>query len=192
MTTEKREIRITGFGGQGVILAGFILGQAASRFDNQHCVFTQSYGPEARGSACSASIIISPSRIQYPFIKQHDILVAMSQEGFDKYTPKTSDNGIIIIDRDLVEINDISFPKSNLIPIEATKMAEKELGKRIFTNIIMLGFLTAYCGVVTKEALEKSVSSAVPEGMRDLNLKALAMGMQYHFKPPNFNRGIDE
>ncbi len=117
-------IRVTGFGGQGVITAGYILGKAASIYDNKHSIFTQSYGPEARGSACSAQVIISDDKILYPFIKQQDILVALSQEGYDKFIDKTVKGGSVLIDEDLVEVTNSQPKKIKLAKIRSTRIAE--------------------------------------------------------------------
>ncbi len=181
----QTRVRITGFGGQGVITAGFILGKAATIGDDKHAIFTQSYGPEARGSACSAQVVVSDKKILYPFIKEQDVIVAMSQEGFDKYIAKTVPKGILIIDEDLVDTS--SFPEKlkksvKIYKIPATRMAEKDAGHRVVTNIIMLGFFTAVTKIVTPEAMTKAVLDSVPSHFADLNKKAISLGME-HFKP---------
>jgi 2-oxoglutarate ferredoxin oxidoreductase subunit gamma len=173
------KVRITGFGGQGVITAGYILGKAASIFDNKHSTFTQSYGPEARGSACSAQVIISDEKILYPFIKQQDILVGLSQEGFDKHIKSTIEGGTVLIDEDLVETTN-SLPKRiDLAKIPTTRLAEKNFDNRIVTNIIMLGYLSSYTGVVTREAMTEAVKSVVPQRMVKLNTDALDFGFEF-------------
>jgi 2-oxoglutarate ferredoxin oxidoreductase subunit gamma len=172
-------IRVTGFGGQGVITAGYILGKAASIYDNKHSIFTQSYGPEARGSACSAQVIISDNKILYPFIKQQDILVALSQEGYDKYIDKTVEGGSVLIDEDLVEVTNGQPKKIKLAKIPSTRIAEKNFDNRIVTNIIMLGFFTSYSGVVSEDAITEAVKSVVPERMIKLNTDALNYGLEF-------------
>jgi 2-oxoglutarate ferredoxin oxidoreductase subunit gamma len=172
--------RITGFGGQGVITAGYILGKAASIYDNKHSTFTQSYGPEARGSACSSQVIISDNKILYPFIKRQDILVALSQEGYDKYIQQTAEGGTVLIDEDLVETTNSLPKKIDLATIPTTMLAEKNFNNRIVTNIIMLGFLSAYTGIVSKDAVTEAVKSVVPERMVKLNTDALAFGFEYN------------
>jgi 2-oxoglutarate ferredoxin oxidoreductase subunit gamma len=172
-------VRITGFGGQGVITAGYILGKAASIYDDKYSIFTQSYGPEARGSACSAQVIISDNPILYPFVKMHDVLVALSQEGFDKHINKTVKNGIVLIDEDLVETTNGIPQKIELAKIPTTRLAEKNFDNRIVTNIIMLGFLTSYTKVVTSNAISEAVKSVVPERMQKLNSNALGFGLEY-------------
>jgi 2-oxoglutarate ferredoxin oxidoreductase subunit gamma len=173
------KVRVTGFGGQGVITAGYILGKAAAIYDNKHSIFTQSYGPEARGSACSAQVKISDEPILYPFIKDQDILVALSQEGFDKHIEHTVKEGIVLYDEDLVELGDKVRKDMKLFPIPTTMLAEKNFDNRIVTNIIMLGFLTATTKVITPEAMEEAVKSVVPSRMQELNVDALHFGINY-------------
>ena len=176
------KIRITGFGGQGVITAGYILGKAASIYDDKYSIFTQSYGPEARGSACSAQVIISDEPILYPFVKMHDILVALSQEGFDKHLNKTVEKGIVLIDEDLVETTN-GVPKNiQLAKIPTTRLAEKNFDNRIVTNIIMLGFLTSFTKIVTENAISEAVKSVVPSRMEKLNSDALGFGLNYNIE----------
>src|SRR4030042_76847 len=155
-------VRITGFGGQGVITAGYILGNAVSVYDDKQAVFTQSYGPEARGSACSAQVAISDKPILRPFFKQHDILVALSQEGFDKYIEQTIEGGTVLVDEDLVEVHSLP-PKVKFAAIPSTQIAEKTFNNRIVTNIVMLGFLTSFTNIVSKEGMQESVLSVVPK-----------------------------
>ncbi|MBU0509071.1 2-oxoacid:acceptor oxidoreductase family protein [bacterium] len=175
-------VRITGFGGQGVIMAGYILGQAASVHDDRHAIFTQSYGPEARGSACSAQIVISDLPILNPFIKQQDVLCAMSQEGFDKFVNSMAKDGIVLIDEDLVDLSGLPPDFESRYPIyriPATRLAEKEIGKRIVTNIMMLGFLASVTGVVTKGAIQTAVANVAPRGTEKLNADALNFGLAF-------------
>jgi 2-oxoglutarate ferredoxin oxidoreductase subunit gamma len=174
---EKR-IRLTGFGGQGIIMAGYTLGQAISIYDNRHAVFTQSYGPEARGSACSSQVVISDRPVLYPFVKKQDILLAMSQEGYDKFCDQMQEGGILIYDQDLVKF-DKPFPRITYLPIPATQSAEKVFDRRIVANVIMLGFLIRSTKIATPEAMEKSVLKAAPKGTEELNKKALEFGLQY-------------
>ena len=173
------KVRITGFGGQGVITAGYILGKAAAIYDNKHSIFTQSYGPEARGSACSAQVKISDEPILYPFIKEQDVLVALSQEGFDKHVNSTAKKGKILFDEDLVELGNGVNRDSQLFPIPTTMIAEKNFENRIVTNIIMLGYLTSSTGIVSPEAMEEAVKSVVPSRMQSLNVDALHFGLNY-------------
>jgi 2-oxoglutarate ferredoxin oxidoreductase subunit gamma len=179
------KVRITGFGGQGVITAGYILGHAAAIHDDMQSVFTQSYGPEARGSACSACIILSDQPILRPFFKTQDIMVALSQEGFDIYLEKTKKGGLVLIDEDLVDTSKVPAKLKKAFDwrtIPATRLAEKEFDKRIVTNIIMLGFLTSSSKVVTKEAMLDAVVKITPKGTTKLNTDAMLFGYDYNPK----------
>jgi len=170
----KKEIRISGFGGQGVALAGMILGKAATLYENIEAVMTQNYGPEARGGASSADIIVSDSDIAYPFVQEADILVALSQQAYLKYRPLSKKDAMVLIDQDLV----IPDKNDKVMAIPSQKLAEG-LGKRIVTNIVMLGFLTAVTGLVKRENMEKALESSMKASIVPLNLKAFATGFEY-------------
>ena len=171
----RTEICISGFGGQGIALAGYILGKAAALFAGMEAVMTQSYGPEARGGASSANIIISDLTVDYPFVQKPDILIALSQEGYLKYRPKAKGGAQIIVDKDLVGPFETDSPE--VIP--ATRIAE-DLGKRIVANVVMLGFFTAAADVVSREAMQKSIESTVKPKTLSLNLEAFIRGFAYY------------
>ncbi|NIM94263.1 MAG: hypothetical protein GTO18_11215 [Anaerolineales bacterium] len=170
----REEIRISGFGGQGVVLAGLILGKALSLYQNLEAVMTQSYGPEARGGASSANLVVADRPIDYPFIQNTGILVALSQEAYTKYRPRSGPDARVFIDDGLVtpENND----KVHGIP--ATKLAE-ELGRRIVANMIMLGFLTASVDLIQREAVEEAIKTSVKSRLVQLNLEAFNVGARY-------------
>lgn len=171
------EIRFSGFGGQGIIKCGYIVGTAASIYDTKHATMTQSFGPEARGSACSSQLLVSDDRILYPYINKPQILVSMSQEAFEKYEPNLVDNGILIIDEDLVRPKKLrSTLKVYSMP--ATRFSE-QLGNKIIANVVMLGFFTAVTGVVTPESMKKAIPDSVPERAVNLNLRAFDRGYEY-------------
>ena len=170
----KKEIRICGFGGQGVILAGFIFGKAASVFMDYNAVQSQSYGPEARGGAARSEVIISDGKIGYPRPTGVDLFVAMSQESFDTYRDDITKDTIIVLDPDLVNKHDIGRPVHK---ISAQKIAE-ELGNKIVTNIVMVGASTAIFGLLDKEAVKKSVLDSVPSRFKELNEKAFEKGFE--------------
>ena len=170
----KKDIRICGFGGQGVILAGFIIGKAASVFENYHAVQSQSYGPEARGGAARSEVIISDEKIGYPRPIGVDCLVAMSQESFDTYRDDIREECIIIVDPDLVKKHDIGRP---LYKVHALKIAE-ELGNKIVTNIVMVGAFTSIYGLLKPEAVKESVIDSVPKKFTELNIKAFERGLE--------------
>ena len=175
-TKIKKEILITGFGGQGIVLAGQVLGTAASLIDHLESTLTQSYGPEARGGACSAQVIISDTPIHYPYVDNPDILVCMSQGGHDKYGSMLKDNGILIIDQDLVRTP--ANPKGDVFPIPSTRIAE-ELGKKMMANIVMLGFVTAVTGAASLDAMVSSVADSVPKGTEEANKAAFNKGYDF-------------
>jgi 2-oxoglutarate ferredoxin oxidoreductase subunit gamma len=170
----RTEICISGFGGQGIVLAGYILGKAAALFDGKEAVMTQSYGPEARGGASSANVIISDLTVDFPFVQKPGILVALSQEGYLKFRPKAREGALIYIDRELVD----PFEDDTPAAIPATRIAE-DLGKRIVANVVMLGFFTAAAGVVTREAMLKSIETTVKPKTLSLNLEAFDKGFAY-------------
>jgi 2-oxoglutarate ferredoxin oxidoreductase subunit gamma len=170
----RTEIRIAGFGGQGVALAGVILGKAMTIYCNFEAVMTQSYGPEARGGASSANLIISDEPIDYPFLSQPDILVALSQEAYTLYRPNARKDVRLIIDEDLVIPNNGDTPYC----IPATRLAE-ELGRRVVTNVVMVGYFTAVTGLLTREAVEKSIEDTVRPKTLTLNLRAFDVGFNH-------------
>ena len=174
---KRCEIKVGGFGGQGIILSGYIIGKAVSLHDKKNSALTQAYGPEARGGACSADLVVADDEIHNPFFKAADILVLMSQESFNRFAPKLKKEGLLLIDEDLVEPHDVSGG-TRLFTIPAMKIAEG-LGKRIIANIVMLGFFTSMADVVSKEAMEASIKSSVPKGTEELNLTAFRAGFDY-------------
>jgi 2-oxoglutarate ferredoxin oxidoreductase subunit gamma len=170
----RKEIRIAGFGGQGVGLAGYILGKAFAIYDGLEAVMTQSYGPEARGGASYSSIVISDHDIAYPFVERPDFLIALSQEAYTKFQPAVVHDGLIITDRDLVEpLND-----QNHLAIPATQIAE-DLGNRIAANMVMLGYFSAASRIVSIQAINQSVESSVRPHTTSLNLEAVKMGFVF-------------
>jgi 2-oxoglutarate ferredoxin oxidoreductase subunit gamma len=174
---EKTEIKIGGFGGQGVILTGYVIGKAASIFDTKNATMTQAFGPEARGSACSSQIIVSDEAILYPYVKTPQIMVIMSQEAFNKFSPQLDPNGMLLIEEELVEPKGLP-PTVKLFGIPATRIAE-ELGKKVVLNMVMAGFFTAVTELVTKNAMRKAIETSVPKGTEPLNLMAFEKGYEY-------------
>lgn len=168
----RQEVRIGGFGGQGVVLAGHVLGKAAAAFDGLTAIQTQSYGPEARGGAARSEVVISDKPIGYPRIVTANILVAMSQESFHKFKHELKEHAVVIVDPDLVIDHEV---ERRIYTVRATKIAE-ELGNKITANIVMLGALTAITGVVSRSAIIEAVMESVPSRFRDLNRRALEAG----------------
>jgi len=174
---SRIEIKIGGFGGQGVILSGYILGRAAAIFDEKHSTMIQAFGPEARGSACSAQIIVSQTEIAYPYITSPEIMIVMSQEAYAKFSPELSAGGTLITEEELVSPHNLRKDIRHY-SIPATRIAE-ELGKRMVLNIVMMGFTTAVTDIVRPEAMRKSVAASVPKGTEELNLKAYDRGYAF-------------
>lgn len=172
---RRQEIVFTGFGGQGIILAGRILGKAAVIGDHRQSTLVQAYGPEARGGACSAQVIIADQAIHYPYVRQPDVLVCMSQAGFDKFIGQMKEGGILLIDKDLVEPKGVTH---DYFSIPSSRMAE-ELGRIMMANIIMLGFFTAVTGAVSVEAARDAVMKSVPKGTEEMNATAFNKGCDY-------------
>ncbi len=164
--SEKQEIRLAGFGGQGIILSGHILGKAASLFENRNAVFTQSYGPEARGGSCSADVVISTQAVHYPKVGKPTLLVIMSQGAWVTYGSSLAAGGTLILDKDLVSLKDDPADVT-VYRVPATRIAE-EMGKKIVANIVMLGAVGALGGVVSYESLKKSVLASIPPGTEEL------------------------
>ena len=174
---QLTEIRIAGFGGQGVILSAIILGKAASIFQGAFATMTQNVGPEARGGACSAQLILSDSPVLYPYVHRPDIMVVMSQEAYVRFVPELKEGGILIVEQDLVRVSDLS-KATQVYSIPATRIAE-ELGKRMVLNSVMVGFFTAVTHLLEPEAVGKAVADSVPASFRELNLKAFQKGLEY-------------
>jgi 2-oxoglutarate ferredoxin oxidoreductase subunit gamma len=175
MTTT--EIRFSGFGGQGIIRCALISGKALSLYDGLNASMNQSFGPEARGSACASQLVVSAERVLYPYITNPHILVSMSQEAYDKYEPELREDGLLIIDTDLVKPKPIRG-KIKMFAIPSTRFAE-ELGNRIIANLVMLGFFTAVTKVVTADAMKKALPGLVPDRFLDLNIRAFDKGYEY-------------
>ena len=172
---NRHEIRLCGRGGQGIILAGHITGQAAAIFERKETTLIQDYGPEARGGACRADVVISDERVLYPYINAPSVLVAMSQQAYDKYHIENNEDALVIIDDDLVK----PVPnKHRVLAIPARRIAE-ELGRVMVANIVMLGFLTAVTDIATADSMKKSLMAAVPKGTEDLNMEAFERGYAY-------------
>ena len=171
----QKQIVITGFGGQGVVLAGRIVGKAAAIGDKLESTLVQSYGPESRGGACSAQVTISDGEIYYPYIQNPDILVAMSQAGYEKYKDLLRQGGIIVVDQDLVRPGPEA---ADYFGVPSTRFAE-EMGLKMMANIIMIGFFTAITEAVSLEAARKTVAESVPKGTEEKNLKAFEKGWEY-------------
>ena len=173
----EKEILITGFGGQGIVLTGNILGMAATLYDNKHATMTQSYGPEARGGSCSSQVVISEEPILFPYAENPQVMICMSLAGFQKNCYILIDGGTMIWDTDLVKPETLN-ETWHCYNIPATRFAE-ELGNSMMANIVMLGFVSAVCELVEPESLKQAVLKTVPPKTRDKNSIAFDRGREY-------------
>jgi len=172
---ERWEFRLSGSGGQGLITAGIILGEAAV-LEGREVVQSQSYGPEARGGASKAEVIIDTKKINYPKVVLPDIILAMSQEAAQKYGSEIKENGIIVIDSSMVDEFKHDYAKVLKIPI--TKLAKDEVGKTFTANIIAIAVLVGLTKVVPFDSLKQAVLNRIPKGTEGINIKALEIGWQ--------------
>ncbi len=178
----RREVRLAGYGGQGIVLAGQLLGKAAVLYDGKEAVFTQSYGPEARGGASSADLVISDGPVDYPLVTRPDFLVAMFQEAYERYRPEMAEGGLLVIDPDLVKP---WLDEGPHLEVPATRLAEG-LGKKIAANVVMVGFFTAVSGLVRREAVETAIRSSLAPRLVEFNLSAFAAGYAYAEQKTSF------
>ncbi len=174
---KSKEIRIAGFGGQGIVLSGSIIGKAASIFAKGYAVLTQNYGPESRGGSCTAEVVISNEPIDYPYVTDPQVQIILSQEAYIKYGQNASSRTLVIVDSDLVKVNPKKKPQPFSMP--ASRMALEQIGRPVVANIIMLGFLAAKSNILSAEALKKGVLDSIPAGTEDINTKAFELGYNY-------------
>jgi 2-oxoglutarate ferredoxin oxidoreductase subunit gamma len=174
---DRTEIRITGLGGQGVVLAGIIIGRAIAVNAGKHATLIQSFGPEARGASCSATLALADEPILYPYIQRPHVLVAMSSEGYAKYAGELCDDGVLIYESDLVKPDPQHGQRAYGIP--STRIAEG-LGRLLVQNIVMVGFIAAVTGLVPVEMMRDAVKESVPAGTETLNLKAFDAGWRHY------------
>jgi len=170
---RRTEIRVSGFGGQGIIFLAFVTGKAVAIGEGRHATLNQSFGPEARGSACSAQLILSDEPIDYPYIRHPSIVISMSQEAYSKFHTELEPGGMLLIDEDLVHLD--ANEEAQVLSVPATRIAEG-LGRRIAANMVMYGFLSAVTGVVSKDAAREVIKQSVPPGSEELNLNAFDQG----------------
>jgi 2-oxoglutarate ferredoxin oxidoreductase subunit gamma len=173
---SRKEIRITGFGGQGVVLAGHIIGHACAICAGRHATMIQSFGPEARGSSCSSTLVVADTEVLYPYIHRPDILVAMSGDGYEKYREELRDDGLLLYEQDLVKPTLKEGQPAYGVP--STRIAES-LGRAIVQNIVMVGFFAGVSRLVPEEAMREAVKESVPPGTEELNLKAFDQGLEH-------------
>jgi 2-oxoglutarate ferredoxin oxidoreductase subunit gamma len=174
---SRVELKLGGFGGQGVILAGLILGRAASVHAGRNAVMAQSYGPESRGGACMSEVVIADDEIACPRVASADVLIVMSQEAYKTYAADRPDDCLLIVDEDLVVPDGDLERGRQVLRAPATRLAD-ELGRRIIANIVMLGFLCGATGVVDIDVMHDAVAASVPKGTEELNARAVDAGYE--------------
>jgi 2-oxoglutarate ferredoxin oxidoreductase subunit gamma len=175
---DRAEIKIAGFGGQGVIMAGVIIGKAASIYSDYHATMIQSFGPEARGSACSSQVVVDRERISYPYVEHSSILVALNQQAYKLFAPSLNKDGILIYEEDMVKLDPAEMNGIKAYGVPATRIAE-ELGRVIVQNVVMVGFFAAVTGFLSFKAIESAVRESIPRGTEELNLEALRRGFDH-------------
>ncbi len=179
---SRKEIRIAGFGGQGIVLSGHIVGKAAAIYDKGFATLTQSYGPESRGGSCRAEVIVSEVSVDYPYVVNPQVQIILSQEAYTEYGQNAPPGTLVIVDSDLVNIEPSKNPKPLSIP--ASRMA-RDLGRAVVANIIVLGFLAAVSDIASYEALKNSILDSIPKGTESFNMKAFELGYDYGVKHGN-------
>lgn len=183
------EVRIAGFGGQGVMLAAEVIGKAACIYAGGYATKTQNYGPEARGGASSSALVLSDEPILYPYTTKPEILVVLSQEAFTRFVPEMHPKGMLLVEQDLVRVSGLpATVRVHSIP--ATRMAE-ELGRKIVMNSIVVGFFAAKSGVLTKEDYRQSIADSVPKSALDLNLRAFESGYEFGLKGDGHEESLE-
>ena len=171
---DRKEIRLAGEGGQGMILAAIILAEAAAIYDGKNVTQTQVYGPEARGGASKAEVVIAKGQIDHPEVINADVLVAMSQEACDKYAGNLKKGGLLIVDEEKVG----RLPSNKAVKVPITRLAQERSGRTITANVVALGVLVGLTDVVSRKAIEKAVTARAPKGTEDMNRAALAAGFE--------------
>jgi 2-oxoglutarate ferredoxin oxidoreductase subunit gamma len=171
---DRYEVRLAGEGGQGMILAGVILAEAAVGYDGLNAIQTQSYGPEARGGASRSEVILARGEIDYPKVMAADLLLCMSQVACDRFYRQVKENGCIVVDATSIG----RVPTHRAMQVPLTQIAQEVTGRRITASIVALGFLCGLTGMVSRPALEAAVRERVPAGTEEINLRALAAGYE--------------
>ncbi len=172
----RYEVRLSGEGGQGLVLAGKVLAEAAAIYDDKNATQSQSYGPEARGGASRSEVIISDEEIDYPKAVNIDLLLALTQESCDKYVTDLKENGILLVDSDAVDT--IPEGKFKVYKMPMVDIAQKEVGRGLVANIVALGIITAISEIVSQGAIEAAIRARVPKGTEELNIKAFKAGLE--------------
>jgi len=172
---KRIEVRITGLGGQGVVLAGQILGKAAG-YDGKNAVQTQSYGAEARGSSAKSEVIISDDKIGFPMVRKCDVLVALSQEAVDNNIKDLKQDGMLLVDSSIVKV--LPETKARIFKVPASQIAETVFEDKLYANMVILGALTKFTGVISEESMKGAIADSVPRKAVARNLQAYDKGLR--------------
>ncbi|NOY60064.1 MAG: 2-oxoacid:ferredoxin oxidoreductase subunit gamma [Calditrichaeota bacterium] len=172
----RYEVRLSGEGGQGLVLAGKILAEAAAIYDDLNATQSQSYGPEARGGASRSEVIISDEDIDYPKAVNIDLLLALTQESFNKYKDDMKPGGIIIVDD--YAVRDVTENGYKVYKMPIIQLAREKVGRILVANIVALGIIAGISKIVSEEALKNAIEARVPKGTEELNLKAFQVGLE--------------
>jgi len=173
MTEDRYEIRLSGSGGQGIIMAAIVLAEACGIYDGKYVCQTQSYGPEARGGTSKSEVVISSQTIDYPRATKLDLLLAMNQASCDTYFGDLKPDGLLVVDATYVD----QLPTSRAVAIPFTQIAREEVGKELVANMIALGAVGYLTEVVTLTSLEAALKARVPKGTDKMNLNAFHAGV---------------
>ncbi len=172
----RYEIRLSGEGGQGLVLAGKILAEAAAIYDDKNATQSQSYGPEARGGASRSDVIISDEEIDYPKALNIDLLLALTQESCNRYTRDLKDDGILLVDSEAVR--DVPQGNFKIFNLPMVEIAKNEIGKAMVANIVALGIIASLIKIISEDAIESAILARVPKGTENMNLKAFKIGLE--------------
>ncbi len=174
----RKEVKMAGFGGQGIVLMGVILAEAAGYYEDLEVAQTQSYGPEARGGACRAEVVLSDEIIDYTKTLNPDVFIAMSQPALDRYLPET-DPGYAQVFVDDTLVTNVPQGVKHLHRVPSTRLAEERCGNRMVANIIMLGIVVKRTGIISMEALRSTIEQRLSRKLREINRKALETAWSY-------------
>jgi len=174
--SEYLEIRLSGSGGQGIILAATLLGDACAQA-GRHVVQTQSYGPEARGGASKAEVIVSTDEIDFPEVRLPDLTLCLSQPAFDQYAHRTADGGLVVVDTGLICTDGLA-PGPRLAGAPFTRIATAQLGRAVATNVVALGAVLALTELAPPESVRATLRRRLPAKIVELNLRALDLGRE--------------
>lgn len=169
------ELRFSGAGGQGLLLAGKVIAEAAAIYDGRKATQAQSYGPEARGGASKSDVVISDEDIDYPRATDLDLLLALTQEAVDAYVGDVKSGGVVLVDSGLV--TDVPEGDYRTVSVPIAETARQEVGKATTANLVAVGIISGLIQVVTPSAIESAIRARVPRGTEDSNLRAFRVGL---------------